>query len=123
MPWRQTKGLKRWIQSAQSCTAASDETKTNCEPSSCATNYYPLKNDLTQCNYCESPCNNVDIYPIGYFLNEDTQLEKCYDNCYKCDSRYISDNNMGCVTCIEGSTILVYNEKICIKIFTWSHSS
>ena len=98
-----------------SCTAASDETKTNCEPSSCATNYYPLKNDLTQCNYCESPCNNVDIYPIGYFLNEDTQLEKCYDNCYTCDNRYISDNNMGCVTCIEGSTILVYNEKICVE--------
>ena len=97
------------------CSAASDETNTNCQPSSCATNYYPLKTDLTQCNYCESPCNNVNNYPIGYFLNENTQLEKCYKNCYTCDNKYISDNNMGCISCIEGKTILVYNEKICVE--------
>ena len=97
------------------CTAGSDEINTNCIPSSCATNYYPLKTDLTQCNYCEPPCNSVDYYPIGYFLNENSQLEKCYRNCYTCDNKYISDNNMGCISCIEGNTILVYNEKICIE--------
>ena len=86
------------------CLGFGNVNNNNCK--SCAPNYYPLSNNLTQCYSNSTIPNNYYLYNNKFY--------KCYDSCGSC-SNIGNVSNHSCLTCMNGYYSLQNNSNMCFK--------
>jgi hypothetical protein len=77
--------------SCATCTTSGTSTDHKC--TTCATNYYPLSNNTSQCFTTAAP-------PVNYWFNTN-QFKPCFSSCQSCSADGTSTTH-NCLTCING---------------------
>ena len=97
------------FESCKSCDRKGNKTHMYCNE--CATNFYPLSDNSSQCY----PQNTERTLVVdGYLWNEAGYFDKCYETCKTCSSTDYTDLNHKCIDCKVSYELDPYNNNNCI---------
>jgi hypothetical protein len=102
------------FESCKFCERKGNKTLMYCNE--CASGYYPLSDNSSQC-YPQNTARTLVV--DGYLWNEaESKFDKCYDSCKTCSSTDYTDLDHKCITCkdnyeVEGTKCVLSLGKTC----------
>ena len=98
------------FESCKFCERKGNKTLMYCNE--CASGYYPLSDNSSQC-YPQNTARTLVV--DGYLWNEaESKFDKCYDSCKTCSSTDYTDLDHKCITCKDNYELDPYNNNNCI---------